>query len=133
MAAADARVDVRIDVRIAENFARNLLQIEEFLGPRGDRAYHRLVDHILDVLVPNLEQYPRLGVDFLARPARSVETEALRRQLLAATGGEGEVREYVTADHLILYWWRRSTVYLLSVKHHRQLSFDLLGHWEVPP
>ncbi len=42
---------------------------------------------------------------------------------------DSELREYVTTHYLLLYAQIRGVVYLLSIRHHRQLSFDLAGHW----
>lgn len=49
---------------------------------------------------------------------------------LAAVAGSAvtSLREYVMTDYLVLYLQVEATVYLLSIKHHRQLSFDFEGH-----
>jgi hypothetical protein len=49
---------------------------------------------------------------------------ALRRQT-----GTMVLREYVTDDYLILYSSGDGDAYLLSIRHQRQLSFDLGAHW----
>ena len=49
--------------------------------------------------------------------------------MLELAGPETQVREYIASDYLVLYAVRKSTVYLLSIRHHRQLSFDLREHW----
>jgi hypothetical protein len=41
-----------------------------------------------------------------------------------------ELREFVVDDYLVLYLLRGKRVVFLSVKHHRQLSFDLKRFWE---
>jgi hypothetical protein len=51
--------------------------------------------------------------------------ESLARRLGSETG----LREYISGDYLVLYAVRGDDVYLLSIKHHRQLSFDLKEHW----
>jgi plasmid stabilization system protein ParE len=40
------------------------------------------------------------------------------------------LRELVRGDYLILYARRGDDLYLLAIKHHRQLSFDFPGHWQ---
>jgi len=91
-----------------------------------------LLDELTDTVVPNLERYPSIGRLFLERPARSVEAlngiERLTKQL-DAIDDNGELREYVMTHYLLLYARIGSTVYLLSIRHHRQLSFDVEGHW----
>jgi hypothetical protein len=48
---------------------------------------------------------------------------------LAARTRARELREYISGDYLILYALSESTVYLLAIKHYRQLSFDIEAHW----
>lgn len=39
------------------------------------------------------------------------------------------LREYVMSHYLVLYVQVEDTLFLLSIKHHKQLSFDFEGHW----
>lgn len=39
------------------------------------------------------------------------------------------LREYVMSRYLVLYVQVEGTLFLLSIKHHKQLSFDFEGHW----
>ena len=48
---------------------------------------------------------------------------------MKAAGPGSHVRQLIDGDYLILYLVRGDSVYLLAIKHHRQLSFDLMGHW----
>ena len=50
-------------------------------------------------------------------------------EVVKAAGPGSHVRQLIDGDYLILYWVRGDSVYLLAIKHHRQLSFDLMGHW----
>ena len=67
------------------------------------------------------------------RQPRSVEaTNALARlraKLLALTTDPEALREYVFKDYLLLYARIGSAMYLLALRHPRQLSFDFEGHW----
>ncbi|MCL4724771.1 MAG: type II toxin-antitoxin system RelE/ParE family toxin [Rhodocyclaceae bacterium] len=45
------------------------------------------------------------------------------------SAADGDLREYHTGDYLILYALIRESAILLSIKHHRQLSFDREKHW----
>ncbi len=73
-----------------------------------------------------------MGRAFLDRPIRSVEVSngvaELTAQLNAIAEG-GELREYLTTHYLLLYARIGDTIHLLSIRHHRQLSFDLARHW----
>ena len=122
----------RARVRITRNFDRNLDQIAGYLG-EGAAAFDELLVQLFDSVIPNLERFPRVGVDFLARAARSSETRALKRRLLKLVPSSCEIREYISGDYLILYLLRGATIEMLSLRHHRELSFDLPGHWEVEP
>jgi len=53
-----------------------------------------------------------------------IQFERLNRRL-----GVASVREVIVDDYLVLYAVRSTNVHLPSIKHHRQLSFDLKGHW----
>jgi hypothetical protein len=61
---------------------------------------------------------------------RSIEASnalaKLQQQLAAITQG-GDIREYVMTYYLVLYARFDASVYLLSIKHHKQLSFDFLA------
>lgn len=121
-----------VRVRFTDNFARNLEEIEAFLRGSGmPRAFTELVRRLFEDAVANLRRFPRLGTDFAARDLHSAEAIALHRRLLSLLGKDLEVREYHLADYILLYAHspRRRAVYLLCIRHHRQLSFDFGGHW----
>jgi hypothetical protein len=98
----------------------------------------------LETVIPNLERFPEMGRLFLARSINSIEVrnglDLLYKQLneVGKLGEiQGEIREYLLADYLILYARfssgakaTKSTIYLLSIKHHRQLSFDFESFWD---
>lgn len=64
------------------------------------------------------------------RPAKSIEVINTVTALQAKLRNR-ELREYLLPDYLVLYARYAETIYLLSIKHHRQLSFDFSGHWSV--
>jgi hypothetical protein len=67
--------------------------------------------------------------EFLERAPASVEVTMRLRALKKRAGGGMEIRELIAGDYLILYAIRRTSVFLLAIRHHLQLSFDLRGHW----
>ena len=73
-----------------------------------------------------------MGRQFLELPALSVEAmsriEKLRTQL-DGLSSNSDIREYVLSHYLVLYAITETTVYLLSIRHHRQLSFDFEDLW----
>ena len=82
----------------------------------------------MDKVIPNLERFSGMGADLLSRPARAIESvtalEALRKK-----AGDAQIRQYVLTHYLVLYTVTAKAVHLLSIKHHRQLSFDLDAIW----
>jgi hypothetical protein len=119
----------KADVRLTANFEDNLATIEVFCAEESaPQVYDSLLDALLQRVIPNLERFPQMGASFLARQGRSVEGRVMIRRLNAAIG-RGEIREYLFEDYLVLYAIIDDTVYLLSIKHHRQLSFDLEAFW----
>lgn len=125
----------RVNIKLTANFERNLADIEQFLlQAEAPQAFDGLLDELLDTVLPNLERFPALGRPFFNRAVWSAEATnaiaALQAKLAAVVGGSGSsLREYVMAHYLVLYVHAGDTLYLLSIKHHRQLSFDFEGHW----
>ncbi|MER2539280.1 MAG: type II toxin-antitoxin system RelE/ParE family toxin [Azonexus sp.] len=122
-------------VKFTANFERNLEDIEHFLiEQEASQVFDGLLDELLETVIPNLEQFPEIGRSFMARQPRSVETTNALAKLRAKLSGlnqDGDaLREYILKDYLLLYALiDGATVYLLSIRHQRQLSFDFEGHW----
>ena len=123
-------------VKLTANFERNLEEAEAFLNAAdAPQAFDALINELLDTVVPNLERFPGMGRLFFERPTRSVEASnairALKRKLksLSLLAKDGEIREYVMSHYLLLYARLDNTIYLLSIRHHRQLSFDFQSLW----
>ena len=116
-------------VKLTANFERSLGGVQQFLeDAHAPQAFDALLDELLDTVVPNLERFPDMGRRFMSRPVRSVEVSNALTKLqkqLSAIAQNGEVREYVMTHYLVLYARIESSVYLLSIKHHKQLAFDL--------
>lgn len=117
-------------VLVTQNFDRNLAAIGDFLADAGaSAAFGEWVGRLASEVIPNLQRYPALGADFLARAPLSADGIALFEKVVKAATPGSQVRQLIDGDYLILCLLRADTVYLLSIKHHRQLSFDLMGHW----
>jgi plasmid stabilization system protein ParE len=121
----------RATVRITRNFARNLDAIEVFLCEAdAAEAFSPLLDDLFGQAIPALEQFPDLGTDFYRHRPSSREAAALAVALRERLGTETTLRELVRGDYLILYARRGDDLYLLAIKHHRQLSFDFPEYLE---
>ena len=79
----------------------------------------------------NLERHPRIGRNFLQRQNESIEAQTRIQKLdallitLGTDTERAEIREYVMTDYLLLYALVGDVIYLLAIKHHKQLSFDI--------
>lgn len=123
----------KILVKLTANVERNLEEVDAFLLNADTRqTFDTLLDELLETVIPNLERFPDLGRRLFDRQTRSIEVgngiERLKRTL-AAAGDRGEIREYVLSNYLLLYARFDQTLYLLAIRHHRQLSFDFKSLW----
>lgn len=120
----------RARVEITHKFERNLEEIEQFLADHdAPTTFRALLAEVLETLAPNLERFPDLGADFLARPPQSVQGAARIESLRGRLGRATTLREDIAGDYLILYATRDEHVWLLAIRHHRQLSYDFRMHW----
>ncbi len=116
-------------ISITGNFERNLDVIQQFLTTNdAPLAFDALLDELFGTVLPNLERFPLIGGDFMARSPRAVEGINLHETLQARLGA-AQIREVVHGDYLLLYALFEEKIHLLAIKHHRQLSFDLNAFW----
>ncbi|KQP13115.1 type II toxin-antitoxin system RelE/ParE family toxin [Pseudorhodoferax sp. Leaf267] len=121
-------------VELTASFLERLDAIEAFLVEAGAGfAFDRLLDELRATVIPNLRRFPRIGRRYLAHPPQSAE--ALAQLAALPPGAPDALREYLHGDYLMLYTVvdatqkTDATVYLLSIRHHRQLSFDFARLW----
>jgi plasmid stabilization system protein ParE len=114
---------------VTANFEANLDAIEAYLAAAGaPLEFRRLIGELQDAVIRNLERHPEMGRPFLDHASLSIEGRD-RISRLARRGDARSLREYLSGDYLLLYLVIDKTVYLLSIKHHRQLSFALDQFW----
>ncbi len=120
--------DKRVRVELTASFLERLNSIESFLAEAGaPAAYDGLLATLREKVIPNLSRFPHIGKRYLDTPPQSVEAlDQFARLPRSAADG---LRQYLTGDYLILYSLAGPTVYLLSIRHHRQLSFDFGRLW----
>lgn len=117
-------------VELTASFLERLYAIEAFLiQANAAFAFDALLAEIRAIVIPNLRRFPRMGRPYLANPPQSAEALAQLASLPA--GAANALREYLHGDYLMLYTVvdANATVYLLSICHHRQLSFDFARLW----
>lgn len=125
-------------VELTASFLERLDAILAFLVEAdAGFAFDDLLAELRATVIPNLRRFPRIGRRYLANPPQSAEALA-QLVAMAAQGTAGApdaLREYLHGDYLVLYAvvdaapQTKAAVYLLSIRHHRQLSFDLARLW----
>lgn len=121
-------------VELTASFLERLDSIEAFLlEADAGFAFDDLLAEIRATVIPNLRRFPRIGRRYLANPPQSAE--ALAQLAALPAGAPDALREYLHGDYLLLYSvveapaQVQATVFLLSIRHHRQLSFDFARLW----
>jgi len=117
-------------VELTASFLERLDSIEAFLVEADAAfAFDNLLAELRTTVFPNLARFPRIGRRYLGNVPQSAEALAQLEALPA--GAANSLREYLHGDYLMLYaaMDARATVYLLSIRHHRQLSFDFARLW----
>lgn len=121
-------------VELTASFLERLESIEAFLlEADAGLAFDDLLAGLRSTVIPNLQRFPRIGRRYLSNPPQSAE--ALAQLAALPAGAPDALREYLHGDHLVLYTVLHAspkttaTVYLLSIRHHRQLSFDFARLW----
>ena len=121
-------------VELTASFLERLESIEAFLTQAAGFAYDNLLAEIRGTVIPNLRRFPRMVRRYLDQPPQSAE--ALAQLALLPVGAADTLREYLHGDCLVLYSLSDigdKVVHLLSIRHHRQLSFDFARLWPTWP
>lgn len=117
-------------VELTASFLERLDAIEVFLVEAdAGFAFDDLLAELRARVIPNLRRFPRMGRRYLAHPPQSAE--ALAQLAALPAGAPDALREYLHGDYLMLYAVAEvhEAVYLLTIRHHRQLSFDFGRLW----
>jgi plasmid stabilization system protein ParE len=117
-------------VELTASFLERLNAIEAFLTEAdAAHAFDSLLFELRHTVLRNLRRFPRIGRRYLDHPPQSAE--ALAQLAALPEGAAHALREYLHGDYLILYACvdATETANLLSIRHHRQLSFDFAGLW----
>lgn len=115
---------------LTANFLERLDAIEAFLTEADAAfAFDDLLAELRATVIPNLARFPRIGRRYLDHPPQSAE--ALSQLGTLPAGATNALREYLHGDYLLLYaaMELNEMVYLLSIRHHRELTFDFAAHW----
>lgn len=117
-------------VELSASFLERLESIEALLQEAdAPHAFDALPAALRHTVIPNLRRFLRMGRRYIDQPPQSAESIA---QLgLLPAGAVEALRVLSSGDYLILYTEEQAsaTVHLLSIRHHRQLSFDFARLW----
>lgn len=117
-------------VELTASFLECMETIEAFLIEADAAfAFDDLLAELRATVIPNLARFPRIGRRYLDHPPQSAE--ALAQLATLPDGAANALRVYLNGDYLMLYTAADAdaTVYLLSIRHQRQLSFDFARLW----
>lgn len=117
-------------VELTDSFLERLEVIEAFLIEADAGApFDDLLDQLHSTVITNLARFRCIGRRDLDHPLQSAE--ALSQLAAMPAAAADALREYLHGDYLMLYTVADdlATVYLLTIHHHRQLSFDFVGLW----
>lgn len=121
-------------VELTASFLERLDAVEAYLVEAdAGLTFDDLLAELRATVIPNLKRFPRIGRRYLANPPQSAE--ALAQLAALPAGAPDALREYLHGDYLLLYTVvdvspnAQPSVYLLSIRHHRQLSFDFAKLW----
>ena len=113
-----------------ENFSGNLTDIENFLREEGEKCFSLFFDRLIKDIVPTICRFPLAARPFLNRSVHSTQALELAEKLEKHLEEDDEIREVIFDAYLILYLVRGNRIVFLSIKHHRQLSYDLKRFWQ---
>lgn len=113
----------------AANFSDNLDSIRSFLEAESSAPFESLLDRLFNDVVPMLCRFPEAGRKLFDHPLGSKQSRQLARLLERSLKKGDDLREFILDDYLVLYVVWGNQVIFLAIKHHRQLSFDLVGFW----
>ncbi|EIJ33256.1 type II toxin-antitoxin system RelE/ParE family toxin [Thiothrix nivea] len=115
-----------IQIEITANFEANLESVRCFCHDMGKSdQYEKLLDELFGNIIPNLQEFPRMGADFCSLPAGSVEVRRAQEKLRGRLQENMSIRQYQSREYVILYLLKETTVSLLAIKHQRQLAYDM--------
>jgi hypothetical protein len=112
-------------IELTASFLARLASIEVFLEESDAAfAYDDLLAGLRGTVIPNLARFPLIGKRYLEQPPQSAEALVQLAQLPPKAADA--LRVYLHSDYLILYAVDaiKLIAYLLSIRHHRQLSFN---------
>ena len=121
-----------VNIKVTGNFDQNLETIRcYFYQQHQTDKYERLLDTILEKIIPNLQSHPMIGFDFLAQTVNTVEEQRQVSIIKTKLPKNTSIRQYNNKNYIVLYALaitaKSKEISLLSIKHQQQMGFDLRG------
>jgi plasmid stabilization system protein ParE len=112
-----------VAIKSSSLFKSRMRQIRTFLvSLDAVQVYDRLLDELEHTIYPNLQDFPLLGKPYLEGPVQS--TEALMATAKLPRNAGQILRKYVHDDFVILYAVLPDAIHLISIRHHRESTFN---------
>lgn len=114
-------------INVLPNFEHNLESIRCFFHQNYNQAhrYERLLEKLFDVIIPNIQSYPLIGMDFLKQPPDTLEAYRKIEGFYKKLPTDTSIRKYNDQEYVILYLFMNDVIHLLAIKHQKQSVFDL--------
>ena len=123
----------RFNVRILGCFDTRLTDIERYCDRTGRlETFGLLVESLHDRALPLLRRFPAIGRRVLNTNPDTVHALLAYEQIVDATvltSSTPELREYIFDDYVLLYLLTDDTIYLVSIRHSKEVSFDFEYLW----
>ncbi|BBU26978.1 hypothetical protein BTHE68_07120 [Burkholderia sp. THE68] len=115
------------------SFAARLSDMERYWVRKDNLdGFVRILQSLEEEVVPLLQRFPALGRRFLNTRPDTVHALLAYEKLADATESASiaaELREYVFDDHVLLYLLADDTIYLVSIRHCKEVSFEFDYLW----
>lgn len=121
-----------VNIKVTGNFDHNLETIRCYFHQYHQiEKYERLLDTLLDKIIPNLQSHPMIGFDLLTQTVNTVEEQRQVSIIKTKLPKNTSIRQYNDKDYIVLYALtitaQSKEISLLSIKHQQQMGFDLRG------
>ena len=95
----------------------------------GAAYFAKFFEQLVADVVPHACSFPLSGRSFLERSIQTTQSQTLASKLKQKLDEVEDIRELIVDDYLVLYLVRGADIVFLSIKHHRQLSYDVKTFW----
>jgi hypothetical protein len=107
----------------SSKFRTRMREIRQFLIQlQAIQVYDQLLDELGQIVFPNLSTFPLIGKLYLDDQQQS--TESLMSVAKLPRDADRRLRQYIHGDFTILYAVAADAVHLVSIRHHKESTFN---------